>query len=153
MIREPLQEVPHSQLEATATEPDRWLNVARKMATTVPGVGFLGQENTVLSFGTTARTPTTLTHARILPNRILPSTCPPPMEEFELWAKMGWKTILSGRRRHRVEGAPAPSHSDTGFEAGLRGADGCWLERMDVRLAMGWLGDGICDLCSKSFGS
>jgi hypothetical protein len=140
MIREPLQEVPHSQREETATERDRWLNAARRTTTVVPGVDFLGHEKTVLSSGTIGRTPTPLTHLRILPNRILPSTYPARMEKFELWEKMGWKQILSSRHGHRVEGAPTSSRLDMSFKAGLGGADVCWLERIDVTAGYGLVG-------------
>jgi hypothetical protein len=53
---------------------------------------------------------------------------------------MGRKTILSGRHGHQIEGAPTPSPLDTGFEAGLGGADVCWLERIDVTAGYGLVG-------------
>jgi hypothetical protein len=140
MIREPLQEVPRSQREATTTERGRWLNAARRMATVVPGVDFLGHEKTVLYSGTIGRTPTPLTYLRILPNRILPSTYPARMEKFELWEKMGWETVLGSRHGHRVEGAPTSSRLDMSFRAGLGGADVCWLERIDVTAGYGLVG-------------
>ena len=118
--------------------------------------------HTLVSFGPLTLSPTTLSHARTLHDRMQTSTRPhiltlaicssatlptlaPLARTFQLGARVSWQRSQVVDTDIELKELPPRRMSDTGFCVDLRGASGCWLEKMDVPIDYGLVeGHGLC---------
>lgn len=116
-------------------ETDRWVTAARRVATAVPTVDFLGwhgEHYVVVRRDNYQQNPTLHSTPHSHPH-------PPSHTHFSnLHGHPGPGQGLAGKRSQVIDTdielkeLPPRRRLDTGFGVDLGGADGCWLERIDV---------------------
>jgi hypothetical protein len=118
-------------------ETDRWMNTARKVATAVPSVDFLGWqgEHYVVVRRDTSDTLRSMSHPHSHSHAHPPSHT--HSSRSHGYSCSGQES--AGRRSHvladtdvELKELPPRRRLDTGFGVDLGGPDGCWLERTDV---------------------
>lgn len=121
-------------------ETDRWINAAKKVAAAVPGVDFLGWYGehyvVVRRDGPNAHhshphSNPTQSHSTLYSTSY---THPPSHSHGHLSSGQGsvCKRSQSADTDIELKELPPRRRLDTGFGVDLGGADGCWLERIDV---------------------
>ena len=130
-------------------ETDRWMNAARKVATAVPSVDFLGWHGehyvVVRRDGPNTHQPHPHPNsARPHPTIHSTSHFHPPLHahppgHVHSFHPHGHSSSGSASRRSQVadmdielKELPSRRRLDTGFGVDLGGEDGCWLERIDI---------------------
>ena len=121
-------------------ETDRWMNAARKVATAVPSVDFLGWHGE--HYVVVRRDPHSQLHSTLHSASHLHShTYAHPPSHTHSTHSHGYSSSGQGLVGKRSQGAdadielkelPPRRRLDTGFGVDLGGPDGCWLERIDV---------------------
>ena len=114
-------------------ETGRWMNAARKVAAAVPGLDFLGWHGE--HYVVVRRDSPNAHHSHSHSSSTQSHPTPHPTSHEHSSSSQG----ASGRQSRvadttqiELKELPPRRRLDTGFGVDLGGADGCWLERIDI---------------------